>query len=121
MPNKEKVMRILNQHADKSFVKRILEYKEGESPVLNNADGSFSTHSMSANHSIDGKHIYVYPTVVKGKNGKLKRLDDENYGDDGRPAMNNALKTGNYIEFNSLQDAIWFSKHYKEGTGAMLK
>ena len=121
---RRKVLGILQQHQDKPFVKRVLEYKKGESPILVNpkdaqGNDSYSTHSMSANHSKDGQHIYVYPTVVMGRKGKLVRLSDEEE-EDGRPALNNAVETGNAIEFDNLREAIWFSKHYKEGTGAML-
>ena len=119
MADNAKIMRLLEEHKDKPFIGRVLSYEEGKSPILDNNDGTISTHSMAANHSPEGK-VYVYPTVVMGKNGKLRRLDDEE-GEEGRPAMLNAIKTGNAIEFSTIREAIWFTEHYKEGTGAMLK
>lgn len=111
----EKIRKVLEANKDKPFIQRVINYKEGESPTLDNKDGTISTHSMAANHGMDGK-VYVYPTVVMGKGGRLRRLDDEE-GEDGRPALNNALQTGNAIEFPNIREAIWFSENYKTGTG----
>ena len=106
MSDLDYLQNILNKNKDKSFVKRILNKQN--SPVLQNDDGTTSTHSMAWG-SADGKY-YVYPTVLLGKDGKLKRYDDSE-------AWNHVMKTGNFIEFNSPEDADWFSRSYKKVWG----
>ena len=51
----------------------------------------------------DGKY-YVYPTVLR---------DGEVLNDYGDGAWSEAYKRGEYIEFNSAEDADWFSQNYK--------
>ena len=103
-PGKKKATKILMENSDKPWVQRILNYKEGESPVLQNEDGTVSTHSMAWGQ-VDDKYI-VYPTVLMGREGKLQRLSD---GD----AIKNARETGNFIPFDSEREADWFSRKYK--------
>ena len=102
MNDYDKITNILLDHASKNFVNRILN--RSLFPVLKNPDGSVSTHSMAWGESDDGK-MFVYPTVIQGKNG-LERLSDDD-------AWNYAHKTGELIEFPSRQKADWFSKKYK--------
>ena len=92
---------ILGKHKDKDFVKRIL-YKD-KYPVINNDDGSVSTHLMSWGET-DGRYL-VYPTIVNGKEGLRKLEMDE--------AFRHALGSQEYIEFDNPDDADWFSKNYK--------
>jgi len=101
--NEQNVYQILLQNKNKHFIKRILD--PGKYPTLDNKDGSTSTHSMSW-AEVDGKYI-VYPTVLYGGKGKgLKRYDPEE-------ALDIAIETKNFIEFDSPDEADWFSKEYK--------
>ena len=63
---------ILKQNENKSFVQRILNREKY--PVLQNPDGSESTHSMASGES-DGR-FFAYPTVLMTKDG-LKRFSNE--------------------------------------------
>jgi len=100
----DEVMGILLANEDKSFVKRIL--RPDKYPYIKNSDGSHSTHLMSwSGIEKDGKKKYVvYPSILY--DGKQLR----DYGDD---AFDLAIKSGNYIEFDSPEKADWFSKRYK--------
>ena len=93
---------IINANSKKGFVKRILK-TDNYAPVKND-DGTVSSHSMAWG-SGNGK-FFVYPTVVVGTNGKLKRLSKDE-------ARENSLKKGNSIAFNNKDEAAFFSKNYK--------
>ena len=99
-----RVKEILNSHSDKLFVKRILTPEKY--PVLHNPNGTYSTHSMAWGEA-DGKYN-VYPTVILTKDGTLERLSSH-----GHEAWKHASSTGNYISFDTPQEAAWFSKNYK--------
>lgn len=70
--------------------------------------GKRATHKMSW-AEVDGKYI-VFPTVLYD----WKRLVDY-----GNAALDNVLKTGNFIEFDSPEKADWFSRRYKTVWGTM--
>jgi len=99
----EDLIRVLMENKDVPFVRRIND--RYVHPVLDNQDGTISTHSMADSES-DGRH-YAYPTVVSDNNHGLKRLADS-------MAFENAMNSGNYIEFPNAQDANWFARNYKQ-------
>ncbi len=99
----EKLLNILAWNSDKNFVKRIME--PGKYGELANSDGSVSTHSMAWGET-DGKY-QVFPTVVQGEKGALQRLE-------GKDAWDRAQETGGYIDFDTPEEAEWFSKNYKK-------
>jgi len=107
MPNKtsteeySKVMGALTKNKDKSFVKRVLD--PDAYPVIENDDGSHSTHKM-AYSEVNGKYV-VYPTILY--NGKELKEYKPN------EALDHVMKTGNYIEFDTEKEADWFSQKYK--------
>jgi len=105
MADYEKLMKILIKNQDKSFVKRILD-KESY-PVLDIGDGNVATHKMAYGEidTDDGKKYVVYPTVLYDG----KKLVD--YGDS---AFNKVMETGNFIDFDTPEEAEWFSKNYKQ-------
>ena len=99
--NQLKILEILEQNKDKEFVQRIMN--AADYPTLPNRDGSESTHSMAWGE-FEGK-FYVYPSVVI-EEGEIQRLGPDT-------AWGRALRTGDYIEFTTIQDAYEFSKEYK--------
>ena len=98
-----KIVQILVNNSDKSFVKRIMNPKKYG--TLKNRDGSVSTHSMAWGETDDGR-VFVYPTVLMQKNGTLKRYGNEE-------AWRHTQETGNFIEFPTRDEADWFTKNYK--------
>ena len=98
----QKLMQVLMANKDKPFVRRILD--RYAYPVLNNQDGSISTHSMASGEG-DGRN-FAYPTVVSDNQNGLKRLSNA-------MAFRNAMDTQNAIEFPSAADADWFARNYK--------
>ena len=77
-------------------------------PVINNEDGSISTHMM-ANGSVDGKAV-AYPTIQMMPDGTLKQFQP-------REALDRALENKNVKWFDSDDEALnWASKGYKVGT-----
>ena len=109
MADRDEILKILNDNASKLFVKRILEPKKY--PTLDLGDGQYATHKM-AWAELDtpgGKKKYIaYPTVLF--NGK-ELLD---YGDD---AIDEVLKSGDYISFDDPKRADWFTRSYKSVWG----
>lgn len=98
---------ILSKHKNKNFVQRILN--PSRFPTLDFGGGRAATHLM-ATSEVDGKHI-VYPTVIfDEKLGQLKQLDD-------KAAIDHAMKTGEFIEFDNPVDALTFSTDYKKFFG----
>lgn len=97
------VLPILQQNADKNFVQRIM--KPNAYPTMPLGNGRYATHEMAWGES-DGKSL-VYPTVIYDTaTQKLKKLDPD-------AAYRYARQTGEFIPFNSANDASFFSKNYK--------
>jgi hypothetical protein len=93
----------LEDNKEKGFIQRIL-FPE-KFPVLNNPDGTVSSHSM-AWAEVDGKYV-VFPTVLYNGEAGLKRYTPDK-------ALPLVLKSGNYIEFDTPEKADYFSKEYKQ-------
>jgi len=101
-----KAMAILLTNQDKPFVDRVLN--RDKYPVLPLPGGGHATHKMAWGET-DGKYL-VYPTVQwDGKN-----LVEYSGGD----AFKRALAAGDYIEFETPEEADWFSKNYKAVWGS---
>lgn len=95
-----KVMPVLLNNTSKNFVKRILD--PDKYPQLDNGDGTFSTHVMSSADNV------VFPEVIQDPITKeLRRFPH------WREAYDYARKSGEYLEFDSPEEAEWFSKNYK--------
>lgn len=93
------------------FEKRVLE--PSKYPVLQNEDGSVSTHSMAWGDS-NGK-FYAYPTVVLRPDNTLVRLPDA-------VAWHYAQETKQYREFDNMHDAAYYAEGgYKLQWGALEK
>ena len=105
MAEYDEVMRILMDNANKPFVQRILmpQYY----PVMDTGGGKVATHKMAYSQIDTGKgpQYVVYPTIGY-EGGKLYDL--------GSSALDEALNTGNFIQFDSEGKAAWFSKRYKQ-------
>jgi hypothetical protein len=86
-----------NRHLD--FVDRVL--RPEKYPVINNPDGSYSSHLMSS-AEVGGKNI-AYPTIVRkpGQDALTKLSPDE--------AVKYAMKTGEHIAFPTAQEADQFA------------
>ncbi|CAO0822430.1 hypothetical protein DFAR_3060003 [Desulfarculales bacterium] len=98
-----------NQHLD--FVDRIM--KPEQYPVIENPDGTVSTHKM-ASGEVNGKNI-VYPTIVRDKvSGELRELPPQE-------AMKYAADTGEHISFPTREEAERFgSGGYKEAAQKLV-
>ncbi len=101
---------ILEANSDKNFVRRILE--PDFFPVIENPDGSRSTHRMASNGVIlpgdDKPTEIVYPTIVQ-IDDQLQQLNDDE-------ALQHALSTGEFIPFDDPQVARDFAEDgFKQG------
>ena len=105
-PDEVKTILRNNDHLD--FVKRILE--PDKYPVVQNQDGSHSTHLMAWSGPDENGLSYVYPTIVHN-NGKMTQLPPD-------LALQVAKANNELITFNDPKMAAWFSEHYKLGWGA---
>lgn len=100
-PNPETVMQ---QNKDKNFVQRMMSPEMH--PVINNPDGSISTHEMSWSEVDNGRAI-AYPNIIQdAKSGKLVRLAPDQ-------AIKHAMETKQAILFDDPRQAEHFTKNYK--------
>ena len=99
--DRERIGKVLDKNRGKDFIERIIN--PWDSPVLENEDGSRSSHKMAWGES-EGKY-YVYPTVLR---------DGESLVDYGDEAWPEAFSRDEYIEFDNADDASWFSTEYKK-------
>ena len=98
---KKWVRSVVDGNKGKDFVDRIID-PSTHKPITNE-DGSLSTHSMAWGEA-NGK-FRVFPTVMKYGNG-LKRFESD-------AAWRLATELGNYIEFDTKEEADRFSREYK--------
>lgn len=105
----QRLMAVLKQNSDKTFVQRIL--RPDDFPQLNWGDGSYSTHRMAWGES-NGKYV-VYPTVLMGNDGGLMDYGPKN-------AWDHVQQTGNFVQFDNPKDAEWFATRYKGAWGGKM-
>ena len=109
-PQKRKsTLEFLQKHSEKNFVKRLLN--PHIFPVMKDVltPGDIGTHLMSSGE-YSGKNI-VYPEIIQDLNsGQLKRLGR-------REAMDHAIKTGEYLSFDTREEAEDFGTNYKKYLG----
>ena len=94
----EYAMGIITANKDKQFVRRIMH-----PTAYPGADGD--AHGMAVREA--GNAMRVYPTVTYDP--RTKKLVKR----DGEAAYNHAVKTGDYIDFDTQDEAEWFSRNYK--------
>ena len=99
----DKIHTILEANKDKDFVKRILD--PDNSPSIDLGKGFTGTHLMATGEA-DGKH-YAYPTIQRMPDGSLKKMEPNE-------AFQEAMANGEAIAFDTAEDALWFSKSYKQ-------
>jgi hypothetical protein len=92
-------------HDHLNFVQRYL--KPSQFPQIKNDDGTYSTHRMSSADNI------VFPEIVQLEDGTLKHFKN------WREAYDHAMKTGEYIQFKTNEEADRFAKSYKERWGEL--
>jgi len=95
------VFSVIEKNKDKDFVRRIYQ---SDAPYLDNGDGSISTHLMAWGER--GGKYFVYPEIAN-VHGKLKRLSPDR-------ALDYAIDSGEYVKFDTPEEAEQFSTHYKE-------
>jgi hypothetical protein len=91
------------------IVEFVDRYKSPSSnPVINNDDGTVSTHRM-AYSNVDGKYL-AYPTIA---------MIDGSLVDLGPQALDYAMYTGQFKEFDKEQEAVKYAYDgYKAQWGA---
>ena len=89
------------------FIQRLSEPPRGINFIDDEGQPNLGSHYLESANNI------VYPRIQE-INGKLKFLNFED-------AYNTALKTGNYLKFNSEEEAIDFGKGYKQGWPEFFK
>ena len=103
---KQRVDLILKKNENKDFVQRIIDPTTVNSYVFpkdSDRFGQTGTHLMS--YSSYDKGAFVYPEIINDK-GVLKRLSR-------KEAAEYALRTGEYIHFDTEDEAKWFGENYK--------
>lgn len=106
MSDIEKIQAILETHKSKDFVRRILDPEN--SPSIDLGKGYKGTHLM-ATAEADGVH-YAYPTIQRDLDGNLVKME-------ANEAFMQAMANGEAIAFDSAEEALWFSKNYKQVWG----
>lgn len=88
-PTAEEPPNIMDQHSNLNFVQRA---RDPNAPVIENADGTTSTHKMAAEIDEEG-NWYAFPTIIQQPDGSLYEFPDN------RVAMDHALTSGENIPF----------------------
>ena len=117
--DRDRVHEILEANESKDFVQRI--FNPEKAPSIVNPDGGHSSHRMAvevgAALGLKGdkaKKWYMFPTIIRDEYGGL--TDHTNYGEDQdgwKKAWPDAKEKGEYIEFDSADDAMWLEKRWK--------
>lgn len=89
------------RNQEKNFVKRGLN--PSDYPVINNEDGSYSTHRMAYSTDNNGGGM-VFPTIIQKSNGSLEQL---NIND----AYNYAVKNNESVQVPSASLAKFYSEN----------
>ncbi len=108
------LLKMLQENGDKNFVQRLMN------PyifpvlwdVLQGGDvGNMMMSSGYTGNSVEGTKGFVFPQIIQEKDtGKLKKLGT-------RQAMDYARKTGEYLEFDTPEEAEDFGTNYKKYLG----
>ena len=103
----QEINAILHDNKDKDFIKRILnpELNKGREVQIAGEPEKLSHYMMQADNLVMPQ-VVDRGEKVKGKS-MLSLLTPED-------AYDYALRTGEYIQLPSEQDALWFSKNYKQ-------
>lgn len=113
MPNKKKILGTLKKNKDLHFVDRILN--PSKYPTLDLGKGTKASHLMSWGELGKERTPIVYPEVLHDPGSKhLIRLSR-------KKAREHAEQSGNYIKFDTPEEADSFSKNYKLGFGLFEK
>lgn len=91
------------------FVTRLKDANRKSIQDWENPD-NIATHKLSWATADD--KILVFP-MVQDINGELYDFSDPKYKHEKFDALENAIKTKNYVEFPNSDDADWFTKNYK--------
>jgi len=94
------------------FVDRI--YNPQNYPVIQNEDGTHSTHRMAANYDEATGKWYVYPTIVNTGDGELFQFEDTDEGN--YTALQYAIRTGNNYVMDKEAALAYAKGGYKIGT-----
>ena len=97
----EMIKKILEQNKKKNFVARMYQQNP---QFIDYGNGQVATHKMAWGN-INGKNL-VFPTILQTDKG-LQEFSPQD-------AVGHVLKTGNFIEFGTPEEADFFSKNYKK-------
>lgn len=89
--------------ADPKFIDRVNNPQNY--PYVTNPDGSISTHRMAAEYDEDSGQWMAFP-MIQMQGEELKVYEDDQL----RSAMDNAIRTGNFLTMPSKDAAIEYSK-----------
>lgn len=102
----EYVSSVLDKNKNKTFVDRIRNH--WRYPTLRDkVSGKTMTHQMSTSVDDAGRER-MYPNITYD-GGKLTQRA-------GREAARHAMRTGQYIDFDTPEASLWFSQNYKRGS-----
>lgn len=104
-PDMMRLLQIFQDNSDVPFIERLRN--RTKYPVINNPDGSYSTHKLSYMTTDRGAH--VFPTIVWDGKG-LQELPP-------KEAFERAKKTNDMLTFPTREEADWFGQNYKRVYG----
>ena len=101
--NADLATKIIAANKNVPFVKRMIDTNDP------NYTSSISMEGGKATHAMADRGAFVYPTIfVNSKTNKLEKLEDS-------AAWKRAKETGEFIEFNTEEQAQWFARNnYKK-------
>ena len=108
-PEDEMIERVILDNRSLNFVDRIIN--PGNYPVIENdprlQPGEWATHQMGWDNHPDTGKPFVFPNIYWDE--KKKQL----VWPEPTDAARHALETGEYIEFDTDEEADFFSREYK--------
>jgi len=91
----------MSNQPEPAFMQRVANPQDY--PVINNDDGSVSTHRMAAEVDEQG-NWYAFPTIVQMPDGSLKQFDDNH------EALRYNKRIGNVKPFSGMDEALHFAE-----------
>jgi chaperonin GroES len=103
-----KLMGILNQNKNLEYVRRILAPYNSPVKVYDD-DGTIASHMMMYSDHPGGRGYISFPSIVNDEEGFRELSPDEAY--------RHAVRSRQYIQHPTREEADWFSKNYKKVWG----
>lgn len=109
--NEDDIVNMVN-NSKANWVQRLQNGNKKTIPDWNDPDNTVASHRLGYATGEGGK-VYVYPSVQE-INGELYDYTDPKNNRGEWDSLDNAIKTGDYVEFPNEESAKWYTENYKK-------